>query len=232
MNDNVVERIKKLLRLAQSSNPHEAELALARAFELAQKHQIDVSTVDMDEESERIMHEWFHVGARVSLLQRLTIGIVMTFFHVNACLSPARRGCVFVGTETDIAIANYVYDFILRQGRRQLGEYELSEKRSRRRMTPNKRRGFIQGFIYGISRQLGDRRDAAAIDDSRTAIVLAEKEKQRDDYMAALVPETEPIVERKTKKNTDALWSGYLAGKSTTVNKPLTGTREAQLALT
>jgi uncharacterized protein DUF2786 len=230
VNGNVVERIKKLLRLAQSSNPHEAELALARAFELAQKHQIDVSTLDMNEESERIMHEWFHVGARVSFLRRRAIGIAMTFFNVNVCFSRPR--VVFVGSEADIAIANYVYVFIVRQGTRQLRDYELSEKRRRRRMTPNKRRGFIQGFIYGISRQLGDRREAAAIDDSRTAIVLAEKKKQRSAYLDALIPETQAIIERKTKRNETALVSGFLAGRSTTINKPLTGTREAQLALT
>lgn len=41
MDAAVVERIKKLLRLAQSSNIHEAELALARAFNLAARHHID-----------------------------------------------------------------------------------------------------------------------------------------------------------------------------------------------
>lgn len=183
----------------------------------------------MYEESERIMHEWFHVGARVSYLRQRAIGIVMTFFHVDACISRPR--VVFVGSETDVAIANYVYAFIVAQGQRQLRHYEGAQKKFGRRMTPKKRRGFVQGFIYGISLQLTERRKANVIEDSRTAIVLAEKQKQREDYMADLMPSAKPIVRREQKGNSSALWDGFQAGKSTTINKPLTGTREAQLAL-
>jgi hypothetical protein len=229
MDDAIVEKIKKLLRLAQSSNPHEAELALARAFELAQKHQIDVSTLDMDEESERIIHEWFHVGARVSYLRQRAIGIVMTFFHVDACISRPR--VVFVGAATDVTIANYVYAFIVAQGQRQLRHFERAQKVFGRRMTPKKRLGFVQGFIYGISLQLGKRQEANAIEDSRTAIVLAEKERQRADYLADLIPGAKAIAHRQQKGNTSALWDGFQAGKATTINKPLAGTREGQLAL-
>jgi hypothetical protein len=229
MNPDVVEKIKKLLRLAQSSNMHEAELALARAFDLAARHHIDVSTLDMDDESERIMHEWFHVGARVSYLRERAIGIVMTFFHVDACISRPR--VVFVGTDTDITIANYVYAFIVQRGQDGLRHFERAQKRFGRRMTPNKRRGFIQGFIYGISLQLGERQKANAIEDSRTAIVLAEKQKQRAEYLSDLVPSAKAIAHRKTKGNTSALWDGFQVGKRTTINKPLTGTREGQLAL-
>jgi Protein of unknown function (DUF2786) len=231
MSESIVEKIKKLLRLAQSSNVHEAELALARAFELAQKHQVDVSILDLDEESERITHEWFTIGARVSLLKQRAIGIVITFFNVNACISRERHGVVFVGSATEVQIAWYVYGFIIQQGTRHLREYEAAEKIRRRRMTPNKRRGFIQGFIYGISIQLGDRKEAATIEDSRTAIVFGGAGKQRDCYMATLIPETRKIVLPKSRNNNDSLWSGFVCGKSTTINKPLSGTREGQLLL-
>ena len=238
---NIVERIKKLLRLSRSSNPHEAELALARAFELAHKHQVDVSTLDMAEESERIKHESFRVGRFVSFLQVRAINLVVRFFHVEACIKRQSTihnwrassivSVVFVGTATDITIANYVYEFIVQQGRKQCRDYEQKEKRARRRTTTAKRRGFFQGFIYGIATQLSDRQNASVIDDSRTAIVLAEKEKQREAYLASLFPEMKLLVSRSQRKNNDALWSGYVAGKSTTINKPLTGTRECQLAL-
>jgi hypothetical protein len=153
----------------------------------------------------------------------------MTFFHVDACISRPR--VVFVGTDTDIAIANYVYAFIVDQGQRQLRHFESAQKRFGRRMTPNKRRGFIQGFIYGISLQLGERQKANAIEDSRTAIVLAEKQQQRGVYLADLIPSAKSITRRQQKGNTSALWDGFQAGKATPINKPLTATREGQLAL-
>ena len=38
--NNIVDRIKKLLRLSKSPNIHEAQLALDRAFEIAAKYQV------------------------------------------------------------------------------------------------------------------------------------------------------------------------------------------------
>ncbi len=229
MSDGVVERIKKLLRLSRSANRHEAELALARAFELAQRHHIDVTTLDLDEESERIVHEWFKIGGQLSYLQARAIGIVMTFFNVNACVSRPR--VVFVGAAVDVQIAWYVYGFIVQQGRHWLRDYERSERAARRRMTLNKRRSFTQGFVYGISRQLSERQQVV-LEDSQTALVLTAQEKARTDYMAELMPSTRTIKPREVKrKNETALVSGFLAGQSAKINKPLNPGGAGQLLL-
>src|SRR5687767_2279756 len=44
--EQVVERVRKLLALSSSSNPHEAALAAERALEIAQRHNLDLSRVD------------------------------------------------------------------------------------------------------------------------------------------------------------------------------------------
>lgn len=43
MDERVISRIRKLLALAQSSNPHEAALAADRAVALAQRHNLDLA---------------------------------------------------------------------------------------------------------------------------------------------------------------------------------------------
>ena len=45
----VVEKIQKLLRLGTSSNEHEAKLAMERASDLMRKHQLSMSQVDVEQ---------------------------------------------------------------------------------------------------------------------------------------------------------------------------------------
>lgn len=216
-----LEKIKRLLRLGRSPNPHEAALAMEKAFALAQRHRIDVSALDLDEEeAERIAHEWFHIGKRLSFLQKRALAIVITFFHVDACVSPPR--IVFVGTPGDVAIAWYVYEFLVQQGRRWLREFEADERKARRKVFKAKSQNFVQGFIYGISTQLKKRSETIVLEDSKTALVLAEQKRQRDAYLNELVPGT------TTKKLTDvesrnriALMRGFERGQATRINQPL-----------
>lgn len=48
--DRILDRIKKLLRLSRSSNPHEAALALQRAMDLAQINGLRLASIDPDNE--------------------------------------------------------------------------------------------------------------------------------------------------------------------------------------
>ena len=48
--EKAVDKIKKLLRLAESDNPHEAALAMANATKLMTKHDIEMSTINMDDD--------------------------------------------------------------------------------------------------------------------------------------------------------------------------------------
>ena len=125
MNDAVIERIKKLLRLGRSPNQHEAELAMQRAFELAEKYRIEVESLDPDDREAAVVHEWFLAGARMSFLKKRALSIVQSFFHVDVCTSLPR--VVFVGRSTDITIAHYVWEFLVTAGTRCLRAYEAEE---------------------------------------------------------------------------------------------------------
>lgn len=229
MSLEIIEKIKKLLRLGRSANRHEAELALQRAFDLASRHKVDVTTLDLDAETKKIAHEWFHVGQRISFLRQRTLGLVTAYFHVDCCTSRPR--VVFVGTPSDIAIAHYVLEFIDQQGRKWLREFEAAEKSARRKITENKRKNFIQGFIYGLAEQLKERHKTLILEDSKTAIVLAEQGRQRDAYMNELIPNMTTRKLDVSRKNVSALMSGFIRGQATKINKPLEAARQPVLAL-
>jgi hypothetical protein len=219
MNPEIVEKIKKLLRLGQSGNPHEAELALSRAFELAARHRIDMSALDLDEESERLVHEYFHIGHRVTFLRQRVLNIVVKFFNVQVCITHPR--VVLVGTSADIAIAWYVYEFLVAECSRWLRVYQAREKAQRLRVTKNKRDNFIQGFVYGIAKQLDQSLNRLILEDSKFAIVLAEQEKAREARISELFPETKKFGRDLSRRNPDALMSGYERGLATKINRPI-----------
>lgn len=227
MNAEIIEKIKKLLRLGQSSNPHEAGLALQRAFELAQRHGVDVADLDLDERLEKLVHEYFKCPQRVDYLRKRIFNLLVRFFRVEVCV--AHRKVVFVGRETDVQIAGYVYEFLAWAGNKGWREFESAERARRRVINQAKRQNYFQGFIYGIAQQL-EGSAAAVLDDNKTALVVTEKE-ARCAYMDQLVPNTTPLPLAKVKRSLGALMSGFNEGKKTQINQPLNAGKQETFAL-
>jgi hypothetical protein len=230
MNEPIIDKIKKLLRLGRSPNQHEAELAMQRAFELAEKHRVDVEALDLDEREAAVVHEWFQVGARMSFLKKRALNIVIHFFHVDVCVSRPR--VVFVGRSTDIAIAHYVWAFLVTAGTRCLRAYEAEEKAARRKIGHNKRTSFVQGFIYGIANTLRRSKAQRVLTDSQSALVLAE-DHARAAHLADLIPEQKTLaIEGPKRRHASALDAGYDAGRATSIHQPLNAAPGGPLLLT
>ena len=215
---SVLDKIRKLLRLAQSSNVHEAALAMERAFELASRHSINLDAVDLDEETRRVLHERFHVGARFSLIRRLTVGILENYFNVTLVKDAPHY--VFIGTAAEVEIAMYVHGFLVAACSRCLRAYAAEQ---RRKLSENKRRQWIAGFMYGISAKLDEARKQMQIADTQTAVALRNKEK-REAYLNSLFKVT-------TSKVNTAMMSGFVSGVNTEIAKGLAASQTKPLQL-
>lgn len=229
----MIERIKKLLRLGadQRGNAHEAERAMQLAFELAEKHRVDVASLDLglDDAAERLIHERWTTGERFDRLRRGVFSLLQTYFHVTVCLSKPEM--IVIGKPTDVLLARYVHDFLLRAGRDCLRTYEREEKAARRRMTTNKRAGYLTGFIYGVAAMLRRARQTLVLTESQTALVVAE-DAARARLLAELVPHRAGVSAlTEGRKNRTAMEAGYAQGRATTINQPLEGSGRATLLL-
>jgi Protein of unknown function (DUF2786) len=224
-------KLKKLLRFGadKRGNPKEAETAMRMAWEMARRHRIDLASLDLDEETQRIVHDHFHMGERFDEGRRRVFAILETFFNVTLCLCKPRL--LVIGKPCDVEIARYVHDFLLREHRNCLRAYERSEQLSRRRMSPRKRAGYIAGFFYGIVSNLNEAEQAMPLTDAQNAIVLAE-EAERQRRLDELIPRRKTLKLPDKKLNENALEAGYRDGKSTQINKPLgAGSAPETLAL-
>ncbi len=110
-NEKLLEKIKKLLKLASSTNPHESELATIKANALLLEH--NLSTLDLNERQEEVYVERVLEGSRKNSKHLCIYEILKTFF-----VSPVfnhGKGYFYlevIGDKTNTELAQYVANFL------------------------------------------------------------------------------------------------------------------------
>ncbi len=236
MSPEILDKIKKLLRLGKSTNPHEAAIAMQRAFELANRHGVDVTDIDLDDSQlENMVLEYFPSKRRLSHLRKLVIAILTSFFRVKVywtCSRATGPRVAFGGRQSDVQIAGYVHDFLITRGEAGLRDFIERERRNGRAPKDREKKNWVSGFIYGISSQLKETEATFAIDDNKRALIVSE-EKQREKFMQEQLGKAHASIEvDKPKPSAPALWAGYERGVETKINSPLNGGNREALALT
>lgn len=155
----ILEKLKKLLRLARSSNPHEAALAMEKAMALAAEHRVSLDQINPDHEAPRFTHrataEHF---VRLPAEHQFAASILGRFFRVRSIITsvcrqgrdgwPQRRQVVtLIGTETDVEIGLYVLGFLVHHFR-----FCWRHHRGRCR----NRDAFMRGMFAGLYQKLLD----------------------------------------------------------------------------
>lgn len=227
-----VDLIKKLLRLARckAASHAEASLALNRAMELIRKHDVDVATLDLDDAGERMVLERIEIGWRVSLAKHHALRVLLNHFNVDVVLS--KPDAAILGTQSDVAIAIYVFEFILGACTRATSAWAKREKAARRKTTGAKRLSFQQGWFYGLRDGL-KRPDetTGTLDDSRTSLVIAERRRRLEAFVDEQFPKRTEVKRKPPRENKTAIWKGFLAGRETRINKPLDAPADGPLLL-
>lgn len=222
---NPSETIKKLLRLSKSPNHAEAELALSRALEIAERHNIDIQELSLDDDLRKIVQERIPVGWRVSALRRRVLyGIVEPFFNVDVILG--RPSFIMVGTRSDIAIATYVYEFCCGCLSRSLSAFA----RESRRLSKTKRHNYIAGWIYGLASTLKQQRAALMEATVGMDLMIRSEAQRRADYVTTHIATRDATFKKRHRHDHSAMIAGILDGKQTKINAGL-GSRNSTLLI-
>ncbi len=151
-----VERIARLLALAESSNVHEAEAATLAAQRLMLKHNIEART------RAPTGYDFRTLGTptgRVEESQRILAGILARYFFVEVIWIPVyrpregMRGSVLevCGSRPNLDMAEYVHGFLTHACARLWVDHKTAQAlRSNR-----ERRTFQSGVMSGFSQKLG-----------------------------------------------------------------------------
>jgi hypothetical protein len=154
--DHVLERIAKLLALAESPNEHEAQAAMSAAQRLMLKHNID-SLLD----GKSVSYGFKHLGVpsgRVPEGERLLAAILGDHFFVQVIWVPVwrplegKRGSVLevCGTPDNLELAEYVHAFVTQTADRLWNEYRRARSARGRR----DRQRFLAGVMSGFRDRL------------------------------------------------------------------------------
>jgi predicted SprT family Zn-dependent metalloprotease len=154
----VVERVEKLLALAQSANQHEAEAAAAAAQRLMLKHNLTVSG------GETPGYSFRHLGritGRVTEWERRLGNILNQHFFVEVIWVPAfrrlegKRGSVLeaIGSAENLTMAEYAYDFLSRTAERLWLAHKEAHEVSGNRDRLTYYAGVMSGFAQKLALQ-------------------------------------------------------------------------------
>lgn len=210
----IIEKLKKLLRLAKSSNPHEAELALQKATELAREHRLSLEGIDPNAPEASISHKNSEPLSSISYDRKFATIIVGRFFRVrpiiNATLTVDRNGwpCAkrvisFVGQLQDIEIAVYVYHFLVQH-------FSFCWRVHRGRC--RNRYSYIYGVFQGIYKKLLEMEpDAQVNSPTGNAIQIS-----LNAYIEKHIGKTETSQMKEGTADT-AINAGYLQGRKTEI---------------
>lgn len=123
MNDKIIERVQKLLRLGESDNANESALALSRAQALMDEHAItqamlSISGEDVEDEDAEEIREWEEAlqgeTGKSKIQWKRELGRLLC--HANGCRT-FNRGSrqIIVGRESSVSRVRYLFAYCERE---------------------------------------------------------------------------------------------------------------------
>jgi hypothetical protein len=213
----LLERIARLLALAQSSNVHEAQAAMNAAQRLMLKHNLE-SVADRRRSGYGFRHLGTPTG-RVGEAERLLGAILGKHFFVEVIWVPVyrplegKRGSVLevCGTPANLEMAAYVHSFLLHTA----DHLWRDHKRARRIRGDRDRRTYLAGVMVGFLEKL----DAQRTESTEQGLVWV-GDAELDGFFKRRHPRVVHI-RHAGNRRTAAHAEGRAAGRRIVLHKPV-----------
>ncbi len=223
----IIEKIKKLLALSESSNPNEALLAAKRARSLMDKHSItkaDIERAGSKEFLESVsVHEYRQRNVWIVLLQKAVADL-------NDCFGVIESDCgiikhKFRGFTADAVVAKMTLDYLIDACERCCKAASVKGRSERNQF----RLGFAQVIAVKIDVILGERKESFVKKTGTDLIPL--KMNQITQHFGTLKSAKGIKYREPTKSEMDAYQNGVMAGRETGLEKQVTGKETAKIAV-
>ncbi len=231
--DRTLLKVQKLLALAESSNRHEAEAAMAKAHELISKYNLDLLRAEKEEDfislllGRPALRHFVEDYALASLLQDFYFvrGIWVSVYVPEK--GKMGRALEISGTIPNVRIAGYVHDYVQRYIAAEWKEYNPDGTLNRYRLTD-----FAQGIIEGFRSKLASEEEDCKKERESYALVWKDDPRLRE-YLAHRYPHTATIKTGGGSQDPRVRRDGKRIGKDLVISKGITegaGTRGRLLA--
>ena len=229
--EKILQKIKKLLALAESQNQHEAEAAMLKAQDFIRKYNVEIIELDkkrnfvstfLGKPALRHPREEYHLATLIQD-QYFVQGIWIPAY----VLEKEKMGRVLeiTGTLKNVQLAAYLYDFVHSYINQQWEQYNQDRRLNRYRKTD-----FAIGIIEGFRSKLEEQRKVKTSLSKRNSLMKI-SDPRLDEYMSYKYPSTSKF-RRNGKSNLHIYQDGLRLGKQMIVYKGITyEDREKRFAL-
>jgi hypothetical protein len=215
--DRVLVRIRKLLALAKSQNPHEADAAMLKAHELIAKYHVDLLLLETKRSFvSRLVStpELRHTREKYQLSS-----LLQEFYFVQGIWVPVYviekgkmgRALELSGTARDVDLAAYVYDFVIGYIDRQWRIYSCDNSRK-----PLQKTDFAIGILAGFRGKLNSQKKHLIRTESSYALI-ERADPHLATYMAHKHPRTRRVHHKPMMQDSKVLTDGIEIGRKLVV---------------
>ncbi len=227
MNSKVLNKIKKLLRLAKSANEHEASAAMSRAQKLMQEHGLTQESPQLSDVMGAHIQSKFKAKKPASYFALLSSLVAKAFgchVHFNWNWITEAHLVTFTGHNERPEIATYAYEVLERQLIQARKDYIATLNKRIKRSTKIARADvFCEAWVSSVYHMVKD-------------FALSEAEStQLDEYVSMAYPDLKKTdLRQASPKRTrggadDAAWAGHLAGKNAKLSRGVQGKEQGKL---
>lgn len=159
-NSPIIEKIKKLLALADSSNEHEAALAAGHAQRLLSEHNLAMADIEAAQKPDKADKVDTAVSKSLPKWLRHLSGGVSNAFDCQAIHNPAAGRLTFIGVGADVQIAAYTFAYLERTIRKLCGTYMKThvDSTSANRHRELMRQSYYLGAVSTITARLREQK--------------------------------------------------------------------------
>lgn len=237
MNEQLLEKLKKLLNLSKSANQHEAELALQKATAMAIEAGIDIAIVSVKQVSEaeklELIQEKIGCGKRMASLQKYATWLLKKHFNVDVVYSGSAyygRTLNILGDKKDVEFAKFVNEFVKDDMQRRWDYYKKTNSLSVK---------YKDTFMYNVWRGLDQKLTEAkttveqtrfsvmneserSSTQTRYGLVVASKKQAVEVFTRQSFPRLKSTTTRvNVVSNSTIATDGFSVGRSMSVNRPI-----------
>lgn len=213
MDEKIMERLKKLLALSKSPNPHDAALALEKAQRFMAENGLCQDDIDLLDIGETLADSVLSSASAPPEYMGWLLTVITTAMGCKALY--ARTQVAFVGVSARCAIAAYMYDVLARQLRKQRRDFiRALDKRTLPKNRTAKADAFCEGWVMGVQSRV----EAMKISAPEKALI--EKFKQKT-YTSD--KEIKLQKSKKVRGQSDAANKGWKAGREAQMDRGVAG---------
>lgn len=152
----IIEKVRKLLALANSNNEHEAALAARHVQRLLSQHNLAMADIEAGTENRSAERIDLAAARNLPKWVRYLSGGVGSAFDCQVLHDPNRRTLVFIGVGADPEIASYTFTYLDRTVRKLCTAYlkSLDNSSFSKRQRELARNSYYLGAVSAISRNL------------------------------------------------------------------------------